>query len=644
MFLVSKPILSSLTIVVSASICQSGAVHAADNSTDEDTLPSVVVSATRTPTPAAQVASSITVITAKDIEHKQQRTLPDVLRDVPGINMVQTGGPGGIASLFTRGTNPNHTKVVIDGINASDPSAFDGSFDFSQLLASGIERVEVLRGPQSGLYGSDAIGGVINITTKKGKGPAQFTGSVEGGSFSTFNQTAGVRGGLERFNYALDATHYQTGGVQVTPSDLVPAGRRLNDDYYDNKTLSTKLGANLTDTFDVGFVGRVVDTALKFTSDDGIGPEDARSNSDNREYFTRGTGHLALFDGAFDQTAGIAYTQYHRTSKNPNPGAFAPFDKFEGDRIKADWQGDIKLMQEQLLTLGLEHQRDAVDTLPNAQIYNNAAFIQLQSSFGGRLFNSISFRRDEHELFGGKTTYRIAPAYLIKETDTKLKASFGTGFRAPSLDQLYHDYPGFGFFANPALQPETSTGYDIGFEQTLWKKQVQFGSTYFHNDIKNLIDFNPTFTSTINVGRTSTYGFETFIAYKPWEQFNLRGDHTFTIAQNDILDQALRRRPKHKASLNATWQATDKLSLSGSVLYTGSWVDINRSGSMSGLTPGGYALLNLTGSYDLGNGLAAFARIDNALNKEYQNPIGFQRPGIGVYGGLKCNFNAGELL
>ena len=155
---------------------------AEDNSAADAALETLVVSATRIATPAWQLGSSVTVITAADIAARQLRTVPDVLKLVPGLNVVQSGGPGGVTSVFMRGTNSNHTKVLIDGIDVSDPSNAGATFDFGQLLASDIERIEVLRGPQSGLYGSDAIGGVISITTRSGKGPFHLAGSLEGGA------------------------------------------------------------------------------------------------------------------------------------------------------------------------------------------------------------------------------------------------------------------------------------------------------------------------------------------------------------------------------------------------------------------------------------------------------------------------------
>src|SRR3984893_11720191 len=217
----------------------------------QNVLPETVISATALPTPSEQVASSVTVITEEQIQRDQRRTLPDLLATVPGLNVIQTGGPGGQTSLFMRGTNADHVKVLIDGIEVNDPSQPKRQFDFGPLTTDDIERVEILRGPQSGLYGADAIGGVINIITKSGQGPAQWQASAEGGSFETFNQTAGVRGSTEQFHYSANVEHFHSGATPVTPLELLPPGEHRNDDYYDNLTASTKLGYDIAGNFDV---------------------------------------------------------------------------------------------------------------------------------------------------------------------------------------------------------------------------------------------------------------------------------------------------------------------------------------------------------------------------------------------------------
>jgi vitamin B12 transporter len=258
-------------------------VLAADDDTSSPpvSLPPVLVTTpTRLPTPESEVGSSITVVPSEEIERKQERMLPDALQDVPGLNVVQTGGPGGTTSVFIRGANANQTKVFIDGIDATDPAT--GTFNFEHILTWDIDRVEVVRGPQSGLYGADAIGGVVNIITKQGLGPPQFGGSIEGGSFGTFNQNVGVRGSLDRFNYYVDFAYWNSSNPPVTPTDLLPLGRQANDNAYDNKTLSSRFGFNLADNFDIGLVTRYIDTSLLFTGDDFLGPEALRSTEAGR--------------------------------------------------------------------------------------------------------------------------------------------------------------------------------------------------------------------------------------------------------------------------------------------------------------------------------------------------------------------------
>ena len=207
------------------------------------------------------------MITAEQIEREQRRTVPDLLQAQPGLNVVQTGGPGGVTSVFIRGTNPNHVKVLLDGIDIGDPTHPTGAVDLGHVLTSNIERVEILRGPQSGLYGANAIGGVIYLTTKKGEGPAKVSGTLEGGSFGTFNQSANASGSVDRFNYSFNVTHFHAGSTPVTPDYFLPPGQRRNNDYYDNRTYSGRFGFDFTPEFSVNFYGRLTDSTLLFTND-----------------------------------------------------------------------------------------------------------------------------------------------------------------------------------------------------------------------------------------------------------------------------------------------------------------------------------------------------------------------------------------
>src|SRR3989440_4824751 len=608
------------------------------DSTAEGEEGEIVVSATKIETPISQIGSSVTVITADEIALNQERSLPDVLRPVPGLNIVQTGGPGGKTSVFMRGSNSNHTKVIIDGVDANDPSQ-DGVFDFGQVLTSDIAQVEVLRGPQSSLYGSDAIGGVVNIVTKTGEGPPQFTGRVEGGSFDTFNQSASVRGSVSRFRYSFNVAHFLADDTPVTPLDLLPPGRKRINDSYENITVSTKFGVDLTDIFSIDFVGRYTDSTLFFTGEDfsffPSVPAASQSEQNARQLFTRGDARLVLFGGAFKNRIGVAYTNYRTVIQAPDTGFGLPPENINhGDRIKFDWQGNIELGKSNALILGVEDQEDRlIDSPISAENDNVAGFAELQSEIVPGLFNAASIRHDDNDRFGGKTTWRIAPAYLIPNIGTKLKASYGTGFKAPSLTQLFVSFPAFNFFANPDLQPEESEGYDFGFEQPLAGDRLRFGATYFHNDIKNLINANATFTSLENVGQATTQGVETFISVAVTDRFKVRGDYTYTDAVDDTTGLELLRRPKHKASVTASWLPTDRLSFSATALYVGSQVDGNRSFSIQRLDTDPYFVVNLAANYDAGKGVTLFVRIDNVFDERYENPTGFQRPGLGVFGG-----------
>src|SRR5262249_31748107 len=405
-------------------------------------LPPVdVVSATTVPTPANQIASSVTVITAADLARDQRRTLPEALATVPGLNIVQAGGPGAQTSVFLRGTNSNHVKVLIDGIDVTDPSNPQQTFDFAHMLTGDIERIEVLRGPQSGLYGADAIGGVISITTKTGQGPPKTYAQVEGGSFGTFNQSAGVSGSQDRFNYRFDVQHWRSTSTPVTPLELLSPGQVRNNDIYDNKTFSTRMGYDFSDAFGVNVVSRYTRAKLGFTGDfnDNFGPDFEQSEQLTHQSYSRGEAVWSLFDGRFKNYFGVAYTNSQNQNtfpQDPNVNGIPPGSgpsKNEGTRTKVDWRGVAAVADGQTLVFGLEDemfgliQSSPFGGVPVASNANKAAYVELQSQFAERFFLVSNIRRDDNDAFGGHQTFRLAPAVITPWSETKLKASYGTG-------------------------------------------------------------------------------------------------------------------------------------------------------------------------------------------------------------------------
>ena len=618
-------------------------------------LPDIVVSATGVPTPASQVASSVSVVTQEDIERQQLRTVPQVLQSLPGLNVVQTGGPGGQTSVFIRGTNSNHVKVLIDGIDAGNPSTPNGAFDFGQLLASDLARVEVLRGPQSGLYGSDAIGGVISITTRKGEGPAKFTGYVEGGALGTFNQAASVSGSTERLGYSFNVTHFSSTSIPVTPQSLVPPGYPTNPNSYDNWTYSTRLDLQMTDSLAVNFIARYIDTQLSFTPDTyppptyaGI-PAAERSTSLASMFFTKGEGVWTALDGAMNTTFGVSSLNTSNPTVGPNAGSNGTY---EGDRQVYYLRSALDFAPGQTLLGGFERRTEAMtattaSTDLSANTGDTGVYAEWQTRLGDRVFGAANIRYDSDDTFGDHTTYRIAPGILIPETGTTLKGSYGTGFKAPSLYQLYAPY-----YGNADLKPEESTGYDIGFEQQVFGGKVTFGATYFHNDIENLISYDPVTYQNVNISSATTKGAETFVAWQVTDRLKMRVDYTYTYvigympagtsfgaACAPLTDTSCTplRRPNNKVSVTADWNPTDQLNLSATLIYASAWWDIVRLTSDTIDQPG-YTVVNVAANYAWTPNATVFARIDNLFDQTYQNPNGFLAPGFGAYGGVRFTY------
>ena len=572
--------------------------------------------------------------------------------------------------------------MLIDGIDMSDPSNPNASFDFGQLLTGDIARIEVLRGPQSGLYGSDAIGGVISISTKSGSGPPKLTLSTEGGSFGTTNERASLSGSEANFNYVFNVQHFQSIATPVTPSyDLLP-GEQANPNFYNNWTYSTKLGYNVSDNLASKVVGRYTDSNLRFTGDDfnDFFPlsfaEPIQSTQLDHQFYGRAEMVWSPVAG-FKNFFGVNYTNSWTWNFDPNPDNFVPNPLIVppqvslGTRTEYDYRGELQVAPGQLLLFGAQDQNETLRTnssdvlnssftsetffITNAERRNDAGWVELQNQLTQQLYLVSNVRYDANEDFGDHTTFRIAPVYFVPTTGTKLLASYGTGFKAPPLEDLYVNFLP-GFVANPNLKPEESAGWDVGFEQPVANNAIRFGSTYFRNDIRNLIatvdSTTPGVETLANINTASTFGFDNFAAWQVSSRLNFRADYTYTVAKADSTNacdefidppcsgQQLLRRPKNKASLTANWQATDRLSFSSTLLYVGSWWDLSRQtvppdGFNAYIKAPGFTTVNLAANYALRDDVTLFARIDNLFNKQYEDPAGFLRPGLGIFGGVR---------
>lgn len=611
------------------------------------TLEEISVSATGVPTPQALTGSTVTVLSSERLEEQQRRTVPDALQQVPGLNVVQTGGPGGQTSVFIRGANSNQTKVLIDGIDASDPSNANGSFDFGQLLTDDLSRIEVLRGPQSGLYGSDAIGGAISFITKRGEGPARVTLRTEGGSFGTFNQFGRVSGSQDGFDYSVSIQHLRAAATPVTPPQLVPLSRPIHPNYYDNETVSAKFGHQFTDTFRVNSITRFVNSRLLFTGTDFSTfpalPAAVRSDAGVQQLFTRNEAEWTPFAG-FHNLLAINYSNLFNRQQQNEFNPFSPIPTTGlGERTRYEYRGDYQFSPGNLVLFGAQRDEESLFTtsptttsrgILRASNGNTAGYGELQLTPIDRAALVANVRHDENDQFGPATTFRVAPSYILPGTDTRLKGSVGTGFKAPTLSQLFQSFPTFNFFANPNLRPEESFGFDGGFEQPLGDR-VLIGALYYQNDFTNLINTSADGRTNVNVGRATSYGAEAFISAKITDTLSGRLDYTNTVTKDEIAHQELLRRPRHKGTATVFWNPLQSVTFTATAIVLGPFVDGNRDFSIRRLKNPGFTIFNFSANYEINENVGLFVRVDNVFDRRYQNPTGFLGPGLAAYGGIR---------
>lgn len=582
----------------------------------------IVVTATRTPVELTRVGSSVELITGADIARRQQRTVLDGINGISGINYSRNGGGGQQpASLFTRGTLSYHTKVLIDGIPLNDPSSPSRAADLGHLSADQIDRIEVLKGPQSVLYGSDAIGGVINIITKRGKGPSEFFFDVEGGSQNSLRTTAGSSGGNEKVNYSASVSRYETDGISAAK-----AGNE--EDGYRNTTVQARVGVTPTDSAGVDFIFRHINTEGDM---DGYTPlfvlGDTADRFDTDSTFFRTEGYASFYEDRWLQRAGVSLAQHDRDSTSGTD--------YEGEVLRVDWQSDLYLDEINTLTFGTDWERESYKNSTGVDVGNEtvSVFAQDQIAVNDALFLTVGLRQSHHQEFGNATTYRLTGAYLIEQTGTKLKANWGTGFRAPSLDELYNT--GYG---NPTLQPEKSTGWELGVEQQAFDGRVQSGLTFFHNEIRDSFEYTVTnFMTFAGIYQQSsgfeTRGLEAFVSAEICSNLNVTANYTYT----DIDDEAAGpsaglRVPQNQANVRISYQPVSKLKTYCEAAYVGDRIDF-------GSVPlSDYWLMEIGADYQVTSNLLVYGRIENLTDEDYVLADGYNTAGISFYTGAKLSF------
>lgn len=605
-------------------------------------LPDTVVTADREATPVDKVTGTITVITGEEMERRQLRTAADVLRYVPGVSVQQSGGPGAQASVFVRGANANQTLALIDGMNVIDPSTATGAIDFAHFMTENLDRIEVVRGPMSTLYGSAAMGGVINMVTKPGNGPMNGGAFTELGTRLQTTTGGYLRGSDGRFNYNLSAVGLYAPGEPVVSPRFWPAdGGFIGNDPYRNITVASRLGFQINDNAQFTLFNRYIDTQLKY---DQITFYDPNANDWTQQLYNRLQFDGVFLGGRWKPTIGVGYSNIQRHDLDlpslQNPFPLTQDAYYNGRRLQADLKNEFVISENLNLLAGIDYDQTwlYVDA-DNAKSWGSATqtgfYAQGRATLFDNLTLSLGGRVDVQSQFGTVSTWRVGATYLVEATDTRFKASYGTAFKAPALFELY----GAGFFCagNRNLQPEYSRGYELGFEQGMFERKVKAGITYFFNSFSNVIQCPPPYTSLQNVADAQSDGLEMSLQLSPYRWIDVILNYTYTRALNVDTGQPLVRRPANVYGVRTDLRPLEGVRVGVELLQVSGRFDYDVvTGAI--VQPSPYTLLRATAGWTVRKGVELFARAENIIDQQYEEPEGFKAPNFQAFFGVKATF------
>jgi vitamin B12 transporter len=582
----------------------------------------------------------VIVITAPEIAAQGAQNVSEVLRTVPGLDVVQTGAVGGQTSVLTRGGDANFTLVLIDGVVVNQSG---GDFDFANLTVDNIDRIEVIRGPASTLYGSGAVSGVIHIITKRGQGRPTGDVSFEGGSFNTRIWRGNATGGV------------MWGGLAVSASRTDTDGHLAFNNQYENSAVALRGDAYPDKQTDIKFTLRYNDSEFHFPTDE-AGRVLFHNQFQTSRETTLGLQGERLILPWWRTRLLFGYhdikTRVHSEFGTPPDTTLSLFVLHEV-RTSVDWQSDFTLTPVGQLTVGLDYKKDE-DRTDDVQRTTTSGFLQQQFTVFKPLIVIAGFRVDGSSTFGTHVTYQTSAAYRFP-TQTKLRAAVGTGFKEPTFFQNFSTVP----FAhgNPNLKPERSFSWEVGLDQELWQERVRLGVTYFQNRYKDLIDFaapsDPNAPSFFNIEVAKASGVELTAVVTPLPAWS--AGVSYTYLHTEVTDaggntnpsaalvqgRALLRRPEHKVHVFADY-THQRFHARLDLNYVGSRADRDfRVSPAVRVTNPAYTKLDLLLRYTLVKdwgwvrALDIFARGENLLDQHYSEAFGFSAPGIAGYGGIK---------
>ncbi len=628
------------------------------DSREVEILDPYVVSATKTPVPLSHVTSAVQVITGEQLQQRKIRNVVDALRLGTGLAVFSNGGTGTLASVRVRGGGSSQTLVLVDGVFVN--SATTGDFNFAGLTTDNIDRIEILRGAQSMIWGADAMGGVINIITKRGTGPLNAQGFMEYGSFNTLREGGSFSGQKGPVHFSGALSRQDTTGISAVNFRRGASER----DGFRNWQGSTKLGLDLPGkgTLDFNFRWLNSDTHIDSSTGSGATARDvikSRSRSDRR-----------IMSGVYSQPLTNWWSQkltlgHQRERIFFEPGIFqtniftgatgVPFGSASTIVTKTnriEWQHDFQFAEWIVVTAGYQFREQLGEnstSFTNRIVSSHAGFAQAQVNFLDRIFLTGGVRQNRFSSFGDATTYRITWGYFHPETNTKIRGSYSRGFRAPTINDLF--FPNFG---NPTLQPEKSKSLDLAVEQSFFQKRLQVSIGYFENRFTNLIvnqgvatcaAFSTFSFCPLNVGVAKTYGWEADFTYRILgkrflvHSLMIQGAYTKTLTRDKVLGTRLPRWPVDQVSVIVTYQPIAPLSIIVDFRFVGSQFNSPSTAENNTQRVPQFEVFNAVVSYDVNSHVEVYTRLDNVFDRRYEEILNFGTPGRSIYGGMKVNFD-----
>ena len=605
-----------------AAVCLVLPGAAQDSDSGENRLEAITVEGSRLNQTEAEIGSSVSIITAEDLKKLDFDFVLDAVASAPGVTINQNGSYGGAASVRIRGASTGQTLVLIDGVPVGDPSVTDGSFNFAFLDTSDIERIEVLKGPQSVLWGSDAIGGVVSVTTKDAEERLGGSAFAEYGSFNTLSGGASIGNANEIGDFRLSASGISTDGI----SKADEANGNNEDDGYEATTLSAKGGLNLPS--DARLEASVLWNDAEADYDSYVfGAQGSVGDGDESTKNETLSGNITLkaplFDKRFENLLMIGYSDISRENFTNGASSFSA----DGDRQIYRYQGTFTVDDRNKLSFGAEHEDTSTD---GADSSIDGYFALYEVKPVETLTLTGGLRLDDHDKFGSETTGRIAAAYQPTE-QIVMRASWGQGFKAPSIFQSTYICTFCGLTEpNADLKPETSEAFDIGIDWTSEDGRASAGITYFDQDTENMIDFSYT-AGYDNIALVKSKGVELFGSYELTNWLGVAANYAYIDAE-DGNGNPLYRLPENSGDVTVSLDPEGPFSGAVLVRYNGDETNTD------GTTLDGWTRVDLTGSYDLTDKIELYGRVENLFDEDYQQILGYGTPGLSGSVGIRLRY------